>query len=54
MSPDLNILINIFPRDTGRDAYAVQLGHEGMPLANIWTHIDRQALLQHEHHFSRP
>jgi len=46
VASDLNIVISIGARDAGRDAYAVQLQHEGVPLAGTWAHIDRQALLR--------
>jgi formylglycine-generating enzyme required for sulfatase activity len=52
MFSDLNIVINIGARDAQRDAYAVQLQHEGKPLADIWARIDRQALLEDEHKLS--
>jgi hypothetical protein len=51
MPSDLNIAITIGARDAQRDAYAVQLQHEGKPLADIWVQIDRQALLEDEHWF---
>ncbi|MSP13703.1 MAG: hypothetical protein EXR62_12200, partial [Chloroflexi bacterium] len=52
MSTGLNIVITIGARDAQRDAYAVQLQHEGNILANIWAQLNRQALLEDEHNYS--
>jgi hypothetical protein len=47
----MNVVITIGARDAGRDAYAVQLQHEGKGLADAWVKIDRAALLEDEHRF---
>ena len=52
MSNPITITLEIGARDAQRDAYAVQLQHEGKPLADIWAQIDRQALLADEHSFN--
>ena len=51
MPSDLNVVISVGARDAGRDAYAVQLWHEGKPLEDDWVQIDRQAPLKVEHKF---
>lgn len=52
MPSTLTIVIVINQVDTQSGAYPVQLWHDGKPLAEVQARIDRQALLQHEHHFS--
>ena len=52
MNAHMNVLINIGVKDTQRDAYPVQIQHEGKPLADDWIHINREALLENEHKFS--
>jgi formylglycine-generating enzyme required for sulfatase activity len=52
MPDPITITLQIGARDAQRNAYPVQLLHEGKPLADIWTDINRQTLLEHEHRFN--
>jgi formylglycine-generating enzyme required for sulfatase activity len=51
MSEPITITLGIGAKDAQRNAYAVQLQHEGKPLADIWARINLQTLLEDEHRF---